>query len=521
MEEVYAVAERYIALTCLLSFFLRYGDGNWDTFLGLALRRHECIYPAVSRVAHLGGEGYTVMQDRQVMMYRPMRLAAAPPSPLSAALLAQLTIADYDRSISAFIEQAQIVTCARAVEAHRGQRLVFMLQPGEDARSPWHALMDDAWGITGSHIQGRSQDISKHRGTGLINFLTNTILLVDPSSAYCPFVERRKAAIAATAATAATAAASPGAGTGTDSASTRRRFSAAVAKASCKRSTQPVAFEYKGCFQDNFSQRDLPDLLAMKVQSVAQCAALCARQGHRYAGVQVGWECWCGASVGRHTPDGRGTGCIEKCRSGEKCGGAFFNSVYEIVDPPAAASVVPSSGGDSGGGGGSGMGAAMVAAVAERVASGLAVDDGEVAISGLVGESCTEACRRYTTLSSPGGTGKHEGRAGFRDHNNTPQRRPHRCSDQLLSLLQRDCTRLKRLLGCTACTRPNDPQWKNAQGKWIALDKLAFLWQTAAPGRLAKSKECFISSAKFLSCDVVAPPTSEFRRACVCTRAER
>ena len=148
------------------------------------------------------------------------------------------------------------------------------------------------------------------------------------------------------------------------------------------------------------------------------------------------------------------------------------------------------------------------------VRTGLDAADGEVAITGLIGESCTEACRRVTLTQGGQGGGNMVHVLG--SSHKSPR---WRCSDHLLGLLHRNCGRLKRLLGCKSCRYPRDPRWKGEDGKWVPLEHLDFLWQTVSPGRPAKSSQCFLSSAKFLSCDAVAPATHEFHRACVCTES--
>jgi len=54
--------------------------------------------------------------------------------------------------------------------------------------------------------------------------------------------------------------------------------------------------------------------------------SVCLCQGYKYAGIQNGWECWCGQSYGRY---GASDECTASCAGDENilCGGGWANIV--------------------------------------------------------------------------------------------------------------------------------------------------------------------------------------------------
>jgi len=86
---------------------------------------------------------------------------------------------------------------------------------------------------------------------------------------------------------------------------------------------------YRGCYRDSRTPRDLPRLiLNSNSVTVETCISRCKASGYRYAGVQYARECWCGSSFGRH---GLATNCNKTCRGnrGQFCGGDWANNVYD------------------------------------------------------------------------------------------------------------------------------------------------------------------------------------------------
>ena len=67
--------------------------------------------------------------------------------------------------------------------------------------------------------------------------------------------------------------------------------------------------------------------------SVERCNSLCAPLGYKYFGLQAGHACFCGNSFGSMGAAPQESDCSARCRANqtEICGGADFNSVYEVV----------------------------------------------------------------------------------------------------------------------------------------------------------------------------------------------
>jgi len=95
--------------------------------------------------------------------------------------------------------------------------------------------------------------------------------------------------------------------------------------------------QFIGCFKDQGDSfgtkgRDLDGLLIVsETMTNAKCADLCRAGGYRYAGTQVGKQCFCGNAYGRSGPS---PSCNFKCAGhpNEICGGPWANSVSRIGD---------------------------------------------------------------------------------------------------------------------------------------------------------------------------------------------
>jgi len=91
---------------------------------------------------------------------------------------------------------------------------------------------------------------------------------------------------------------------------------------------------YKGCYRDS-GRRDLPAFTYNRNHnidplSVQRCQSICKKRNYRFAGVQNGYQCYCGNSFGRY-----GKYPEEKCYRRhcygswhEECGGSYANSIY-------------------------------------------------------------------------------------------------------------------------------------------------------------------------------------------------
>ena len=89
---------------------------------------------------------------------------------------------------------------------------------------------------------------------------------------------------------------------------------------------------YLGCYHDNSSDPDLPELMWDKDEekSAAQCVDECSKQNYRYAGVQDGGACYCGNAYGRHdgAPERDCSVLCETTGAHQNCGGVETNAIY-------------------------------------------------------------------------------------------------------------------------------------------------------------------------------------------------
>ena len=86
-----------------------------------------------------------------------------------------------------------------------------------------------------------------------------------------------------------------------------------------------------GCFKDD-DDRDLSGYSTGSQQnSVEWCAAVCKRHRYIYAGVQAGYNCYCGNSVGRYGLSDPSI-CNIPCNANrrQKCGGHWRQDVYYL-----------------------------------------------------------------------------------------------------------------------------------------------------------------------------------------------
>jgi hypothetical protein len=101
-----------------------------------------------------------------------------------------------------------------------------------------------------------------------------------------------------------------------------------------------------GCFKDQgdpagISGRDLDGhVVNAPDMSTSRCLDECSRSGFAYAGTQYSTWCFCGNQYGR---SGEAQNCDMACggAAGEKCGGAWANSVYATGMTPGAAQPAP------------------------------------------------------------------------------------------------------------------------------------------------------------------------------------
>ncbi len=94
-----------------------------------------------------------------------------------------------------------------------------------------------------------------------------------------------------------------------------------------------VSLSYIGCYNDpafNYT-RDLYESTYTDANlTIDKCVEFCFKNNFLYAGVQSGYQCFCGDQMGQYGK-ASGTNCSYPC-SGNKnqtCGGFFKNSIYK------------------------------------------------------------------------------------------------------------------------------------------------------------------------------------------------
>ncbi|KAH8819340.1 glycoside hydrolase superfamily [Xylogone sp. PMI_703] len=103
---------------------------------------------------------------------------------------------------------------------------------------------------------------------------------------------------------------------------------------------------YKGCFKDDATIRDLPDVfLSLAGTNTPQvCVQQCGSRGYSYAGVEFGEQCFCGNDIGSKGVQSPESECNMPCagNSSQSCGQAYYINIYQIsnpLSPPRVASV--------------------------------------------------------------------------------------------------------------------------------------------------------------------------------------
>ncbi|CAH1786133.1 unnamed protein product, partial [Owenia fusiformis] len=101
-------------------------------------------------------------------------------------------------------------------------------------------------------------------------------------------------------------------------------------KDKCRNETRKITSLTLGCYKDT-RDRDLPLFHSYGDMTLEKCLKGCHEEGYVYAGIQIGAQCWCGNSYGKHgkVDDSE---CTIKC-TGEPwriCGDHWKNNIYRI-----------------------------------------------------------------------------------------------------------------------------------------------------------------------------------------------
>lgn len=93
----------------------------------------------------------------------------------------------------------------------------------------------------------------------------------------------------------------------------------------------PTGWDYYGCYTD-YGRRKLTGPSYVDAENMTQesCVSFCNSNGHPYAGVEYGRECYCGFVIGAGSERKEDTECDFRCpgAADEACGSDFRLSVF-------------------------------------------------------------------------------------------------------------------------------------------------------------------------------------------------
>ena len=261
---------------------LQMPNGNWDAFLDAQAfhRGLECIYPEIPRIAHIGANGYTVSAAMQAELFDNLRLSSLPTS-IDYGDMSRLTLPQYDKQLLRYIERCTRVSSFDEMRLYRRSDLCLLLPTASDKDGLWVDLFSHYFGMVsvGGHANyGKQRGI--HHGAAFTRWLTNLVLVIGAHGKLAaPFLhlhasseERRLLALLQS-----------------ESEQTARESVLSTVPLSS------LGSAYVGCYADDRSSRRLPHFLAsVSPVTPLRCMHACALRGYRMAGVQWGWECWCG-----------------------------------------------------------------------------------------------------------------------------------------------------------------------------------------------------------------------------------
>ena len=95
-------------------------------------------------------------------------------------------------------------------------------------------------------------------------------------------------------------------------------------------------WKYRGCYADESNSRLLqiyPD--GPENMTALTCASICSNQGYAFAGVEFSFQCWCDNALNPKAIPADQSNCNYACcaDSSVACGGSWFISVYEAIEP--------------------------------------------------------------------------------------------------------------------------------------------------------------------------------------------
>ena len=548
---------------------LQMPNGNWDAFLDSQAfhRGLECIYPEIPRIAHIGANGYTVSAAMQAELFDNLRLSSLPTS-IDYGDVSRLTLQHYDRQLLRFIERCTRITSFDEMRLYRRSDLCLLLPTASDKDGLWVDLFSHYFGMVsvGGHANyGKQRGI--HHGAAFTRWLTNLVLVIGAHGKLAaPFLHLH---------------------VGSEERRLMALLQSEYAQTASERvlSTVPVSSlgaSYVGCYVDDRSSRVLPHFLgSVSPVTPLRCMHACGLRGFQLAGVEWGWECWCGYAAAaadevaefakKQLANKRAdVACDSQCVSNwdEKskqsklkedgkqpsratspgCGGDFMLSIYRSVSSTAPAAVSGSSLTEQQSAAQSSAGGSLdFSRLSLRPKAAHKLDSAFSDVSLVLaepGRSCDDACASHEPSAA--------------------------CDDALLALIHNDCPLLQELMQCSQCQEPltpwdgfaapgqergSDKQWagerdllavaaanrslhqhsqttRQQQRQLLAADadgddttpaaaspnKGPIAGQAvSAPPATPASPICLTSRGKYLRCSAV-PRSTTFVRACVCVK---
>ena len=438
---------------------LQMPNGNWDAFLDSQAfhRGLECIYPEIPRIAHIGANGYTVSAAMQAELFDNLRLSSLPTS-IDYGDVSRLTLQQYDRQLLLFIEGCTRITSFDEMRVYRRSDLCLLLPTSSDKDGLWVDLFSHYFGMVsvGGHANyGKQRGI--HHGATFTRWLTNLVLVIGAHGKLAaPFLHLHAA-------------------------SEERRLIALLQSEYATTVTERVlstvplsslSASYVGCYADDRSNRVLPHFLAsVSPVTPLRCMTACALRGYQLAGVEWGWECWCGqaavaAAAGtdevrqfreahranQRTESECDSQCVqsweEKTRQAQLkeegkqassaaspgCGGDFVLSVYRTTSDRGAVASDNS---------------LTEQQAAAQSSVGTSLDLSRLSLRPKLAHMLNSAFSDVSLVLAEAGRSCDDACAN--------QEPAAACDDALLALIHDDCPLLQQLMGCSHCQEPATP----------------------------------------------------------------
>ncbi len=189
-------------------------NGHWDRFWDARIEERECIFPSNPRIVHIGADGFTVSKAGQLELYANIRLSrvSAPPTvalnQASTALVTsgsggaeidygemwRMTASGYEFAIESFIRDSTLITVLEEIALFRSSQLLVRIEANSDRDMQWNHVLAQHFGLIGLGGYGGHAHYAKlrgvHRGSVVVTWLTNTVLIVATYSPYTQFIKQ-------------------------------------------------------------------------------------------------------------------------------------------------------------------------------------------------------------------------------------------------------------------------------------------------------------------------------------------